>query len=42
MKMDNKQRNIMILGWIAGRAARGLEAEKGARPMPEIYKREEQ
>ena len=29
MKMDNKQRNIMLLGWIAGRAARGLQVENG-------------
>ena len=29
--MENEQRNIMLLGWIAGRASRGLEAEKGVR-----------
>lgn len=27
--MDNRQRNIMLLGWIAGRIARGLDVEKG-------------
>lgn len=26
--MENEQRNIMLLGWITGRIARGLKAEK--------------